>query len=148
MSVGERLTSRIVRRIPTPILAAPEQILLNFACALIGLNVFVTIPPGSVLRTWPRWAAWEWGVAMLVGGVCALYGILRDRRMAARLGFLLVGGACTIYAAAILFVTEWRGLPGAVVFLGIAGAKAIRLMAGSAHRAEVIRAGRWLEQRK
>jgi hypothetical protein len=134
----ERAIRWLVRHIPEPILAAPERVLINFACLLIGLSAILAVPPGSLLATWPHWAALEWASAMMIGGGCALYGYWFGRRSAARLGYMLIGFAAFVYAVAVLLAFGRRGLGVVLIWLAIAAAKGIRLLVGSAVRNAII----------
>lgn len=135
-----RVVRFLVRHIPTPILASPERVLINFACILIGLAGLLGARPGSLLALWPRWVAYEWAAAMLVGGLCALVGYWREKRPLARLGYLLIGVASAVYAVGVIVVFGWQGLSSGVIFLGIAVAKAVRLLVGSAIRNAILEA--------
>lgn len=134
----------LVRYLPARLLAAPEQLFLNTACFLIGVEALGTVHPGTVLAIWPRWAVVEWALAMMVGGATAAIGAWTVRRLLARFGFVLLLFACLLYGAAALLLRGWSALPVALMFLGISAAKCIRLAVTSAHRAEVIDAGRYL----
>lgn len=138
----DRLVRWTVRHIPPPIVASPEQALINFACVLIGISGLSGARPGSLLALWPRWVAYEWSAAMLIGGTCALVGYWRGKWSVARLGYLLIGVASTIYAVGVIVVLGFQGLAVAIIFLGIAFAKFVRLVVGSAARAAILEAGR------
>lgn len=139
---SERLVRWLVQRVPEPILASPERVLINFACILIGTAAFVGARPGSLLALWPRWVAYEWAFAMLLGGTFALVGFWRHRRSIARLGYLLICVASLVYGIGVLVVFGGQGVASGVIFLGIAVAKALRLVLGSAVRNSIIQSGR------
>lgn len=137
-----RVVHWLVRHIPEPLMAAPERVLINFACLLIGISGLIAVRPGSLLALWPRWVAYEWAAAMLVGGACALFGYWTGRISVARLGYLLICFASLTYGVAVLVVFGKQGAATGVIFLGIAVAKALRLLLGSAIRAAIIETGR------
>lgn len=131
----------LVRHIPEPILASPERVFLNFACALLGAAALVS-EPQQLLALWPWWAVYEWAAALFLGGVFALVGYWREKRPLARLGYLLLMMSCAIYGVAVLIVFGWDGVRTGVIFLGIAVAKFVRLLLGTAIRNAVLQAGR------
>ena len=145
MSRGDRFISWLLDHLPQRVAEAPERILINAAVAAIGLSGLLGLAlgggprPNSLLTLWPLWLSYEWVAAMLVGGVCALAGFLRGLRTVERLGYLLVGVACTLYGVAEIITRGPRGIFPAVIFLGIACSKAIRLAVTSAARASVLR---------
>lgn len=139
---GDRIVRRLVAAIPRPLAAAPERVLINFACICIGLSALTTARPGSLLELWPRWVVIEWAVAMAIGGSCALFGYWKGTRSVERLGYMLIGVACTIYAVGVVIVFGWQGVTTAIIYTGIAVSKLVRLLVGSAVRNAVIRAGR------
>lgn len=138
---GGRVRTKLARRFPNPILEDPERVLINAACVLIGLGALLTVRPGSLLALWPRWVAVEWAVAMLVGGACALFGFLRGKRSMARLGYLLIAAASVVYGVGVMIVFGWQGLPPGLIFIGLAAAKVIRLLVGSARRRHILNGG-------
>lgn len=123
-------------------LAAPERVLINFACILMGLSALLASRPGSLLALWPAWVAYEWAGAMLLGGCSALVGYWNGKRPLARLGYLLIAVASLVYGVGVMVVFGWQGVPIGATFLAIALAKGIRLLVGSAIRNAVIEAGR------
>jgi hypothetical protein len=139
---GDRTVRRIVTWIPRPLAAAPERIVINFACVCIGISAFTAAKPGSLLTLWPRWVVMEWALAMVIGGSCALVGYWKGTRSIERLGYMLIGAASTVYAVAVVIVFGWQGVTTAIIYTGIAISKLVRLLVGSAVRNAVIRAGR------
>lgn len=118
----------------------PERLLINFACALIGLGGLIEpAEPGSLLAQWPRWFAYEWSAAMLVGGLSALWGIVAGGRVREWVGYVCIGAAASVYGVAII-LTE-HSLASARIgglFLAIAVAKAIRLLVNYGARAALL----------
>jgi hypothetical protein len=139
---GDRFVRRLVAHIPRPLAAAPERVLINFACILIGFSALTTERPGSLLTLWPRWVAYEWAGAMFLGGGCALLGYWLGNRSVERLGYMLIGAAATVYAIGVIIVFGWQGVTTGILYIGIALSKLVRLLVGSAVRNAVIRAGR------
>lgn len=128
----------LVEHIPTPILDSPERVFLNFACIVIGIGGLFGAEPGSLLAFWPRWVAYEWSVGMVVGGTCALIGYWNGKRPLARLGYLLIAITSLIFATTSAVVFGWDGLRVAAIFFGMALAKTVRLLVGSAIRNEIL----------
>jgi ABC-type Fe3+ transport system permease subunit len=103
-----------------------------------------------VLALWPRWFAIEWAVAMLIGGIAALYGIIRGafpatekQRQVARLiewvGYVCLAAAGLVFGLTSLIVFGWASLRASVLFLVIAACKLIRLLLAYVAREEVLR---------
>ena len=143
---SERVIRWLVLHIPEPVLTAPERVLINFACAAIGLSGLIGARPGSLLALWPRWVVIEWAAAMFLGGLFALVGYWAGRRSMARLGYLLIGIASVVYGVAALVVFGWEALAVALIFLGVAVAKGIRLLVGSAIRNSIIAHARGMDR--
>jgi hypothetical protein len=139
---GERVINRLVGWIPRPLAEAPERVIVNFACILIGISALTAARPGSLLELWPRWVAYEWAVAMLIGGTCALAGHWKSARSVERLGYMLLGAACTIYGVGVIVVFGLQGVTTGIIYLGLSLSKLTRLLVGSAARNAIIRAGR------
>lgn len=142
MSRLERLTWRLATLIPAKVRAAPERLLINSVCVLIGLAGLAAVRPGSLLELLPRWFAYWWAGLILFGGVMALVGILRERRAPERVGVAAIMAAAAIYGVAALVVFGWSAVWSALIWLGIAAAKAIRLIVSLAARDQVLRNGR------
>ena len=145
---GDRWQTWLIDHLPQRVAAAPERILINAACAAIGLSALLGLligggpRPSSLLALWPLWLSYEWAVAMLVGGLFALVGYLRGVRSVERFGYLLLCASAVLYGISAVVVWHWRGAFTAVIFLGIAASKAVRLLVTSAARSSVIRQGR------
>lgn len=135
----EKLALWVIRIIPRPVADAPERILLNFACILIGLAGLLTpINTQSLLYQWPHWLVIEWSLSMIFGGLSALVGLSTHRWSLERLGVLLVALSTAFYGVSLL-VSFWpRGILSALIFLGIATAKTVRFVVSSAARARLI----------
>lgn len=136
-----RVVRWLVRHIPAPILDSPERVLINFACILIGAGALLS-DPQQLLGLWPRWIALEWSAALLLGGVFALVGYWNEKRPLARLGYMLLMISGAIYGVSVLIVFGWGGFRVGAIFLGIAVAKGIRLLLGSAIRNAILETGR------
>lgn len=142
----ERLIRWLATVLPEPIAAAPERVLINFACVLIGLSSLIADRPGSLLSLWPSGIPEAWALSMVIGGGFAIVGYWNNpaRRWAnsvERLGYLLILLATLIYGIGVIVVFGWQGVPSGVIFLGIAFAKAMRLLITSAFRSIVLRNG-------
>lgn len=138
-------TRWLANLVPEPVAAAPERVLINVVCVLVGLAVLIS--RNSSL--WPQPVARAWAAAMICGGLAVIVGYwnsYRDqsRRWAGsleRVGYLAILLAGLAYGVQVIVAYGWRGLPVGAVFLGIAAAKAIRLLVSSAARDTVLRAG-------
>jgi hypothetical protein len=116
----------------------PERLLLNFGCVLIGIGGLVEEPSG-VLESWPAWFVVEWALAMILGGLCALWGIARQSRTVEWVGYVCIGAAALVFGASCLWVLGWEALRVATMFLAIAAAKGVRLLLSYAARAGYLR---------
>lgn len=117
----------------------PERLLINFACALIGLGAMVEPPSTtSVLAQWPRWFVYEWAAAMLVGGVCALWGIVGRHRLTEWVGYVCIGAAALLFGLASLLELGTPALRVGLLFLAIAAAKGVRILLAYAARAKFL----------
>lgn len=141
----ERLVQWLATLLPEPIAKAPERILINFACVLIGVSALLSERPGSLLALWPPGFAEAWSLGMAFGGALALTGIWHAGRAwsnsVARLGYLLICVTALIYGVGVIVVFGWQGAASGVVYLGIAFAKAVRLLITSAYRSYLLRGG-------
>lgn len=121
--------------------------MLNVGIAVIGLSGLLGLligtgpRPTSLLELWPPWLSYEWSAAMLTGGTSALYGHLRSSRSVERLGYLLVSVAATLYGVSAVIVLGYGGVFPAILYLGIAASKVIRLAVTAEERAAHIRGG-------
>ena len=129
---------RVLHYVPAPVAEAPERVLVNYACIMIGAAGLVAVRPGSLLELWPPWIAYEWAAAMFFGGLCALVGYLRGKLSLERLGYFLIAIACTAYAVAVLVVFDGSGIFPALIYAAIAVAKVIRLFVTSVTRQTMV----------
>jgi len=142
---GERIALWLSARIPQPLLAAPERVLINVACVLIGAAALVAERPGSLLQVWPWWVAAEWAVIMASGGLAVLVGYwMRQSSQWAlwvsleRVGYLAILLAAALYGVGVIVVFGWSGFFSGAIYLGIAAAKLIRLITSTAARAHLL----------
>lgn len=139
----ERIVGWLATVLPLKIAEAPERVLINVMCVLIGAAVLLSDQSG---RLWPPVVSYVWAVMLIVGGAAALVGYWRNpsgslARPLERLGYLVVGAASLAYGVRALWVVGWAAVPIAGIFLGIAFAKAVRLLVSSAARDSVLRSG-------
>lgn len=132
------MSFRLVAWLPEQIALSPERALINVACVLIGVATLFERAPESVSSTWPDWLVVEWSLGMMLGGLLALFGYICLARSAARVGMLLILICVLYYAVDIVFVYGSRGLITSLMFLGIAAAKALRLVVSSAAQGRVL----------
>ena len=148
MSRRERLIRWLAVALPEPVAAAPERVLINLLCVLVGVSVVVSGGHGSPL--WPRHVGLAWAATMIFGGIAALVGYWAGvaavrpwSTSLARVGYFALLLATAIYGVRLLWAVEltWQTAVYAAIFLGIAAAKAVRLLVSTAARDEVLRAG-------
>jgi hypothetical protein len=125
---------------------APERVLVNAACVVIGVATLFGQPAGRLHGVWDDGFIITWGIVMMVGGTTALIGYWnypyrRWSRPVERLGYLGILIAATVYGVGLIIEFGWPGLTGAVLFFGIAASKAIRLVVTSAYRSYLIESG-------
>lgn len=143
----ERLIRSIAEALPRPLAAAPERVLINFACILIGVAGLVAERPGSLLTLWPWWVAVEWALVMAGGGLAALVGYWNRQTSQReiwgsleRVGYLAIFLAAVLYGVGVIVVFGWSGFFSGVVYLGIAGAKFVRIVVSVSARNHLLRA--------
>lgn len=141
MTRAERLRWRLATLIPEKFQAAPERLLINSVCVLIGLAGLLAVRPGSLLALWPRWFAYWWAAMMLVGGALTLVGIWRGWRSPERIGVTAIMLAALVYGVATLVVFGSVGVFSGCMWLGIAVAKGIRLTVSLAADDQMRRTG-------
>lgn len=147
MTRGERAALWLSGHIPRQILAAPERVLINFACILIGLAALVAERPGSLLELWPWWIAAEWAVVMAAGGLAVLLGYWKRQSSPRelwvsleRVGYLAIFLAALLYGVGVIAVFGWAGTFSGLIYLGIAVAKGLRLVTSTSARTHLLRA--------
>jgi hypothetical protein len=146
LSRNERVIRWLATVLPQPIAAAPERVLVNFACVLIGLGSLLAENPRSLLAIWPDGAVTTWSLTMIVGGACALTGYWNyPRRPWARplerTGYLAIFLSAAVYGVGVIAVFGWQGAFAGVIYLGIALSKLTRLLVTSAYRSVLLRNG-------
>lgn len=148
MTRHERFIRWLSTVLPEPIAAAPERVLINFSVVLIGVAALLSGRPGSLLELWPWWVAVEWALVMVAGGAAALVGYWKRQSSRwelwgslERVGYLAILLAAVLYGVGVIVVFGWQGAFSGAIYLGIAFAKAVRLVVSSAARIEVLHAG-------
>lgn len=141
---AECFVAWLATALPQKIAAAPERVLINFACVLIGASALLAEKPRSLLALWPTGAVTTWSLTMAFGGAAALLGYWNyPQRLWARpmerLGYLTLLLATSVYGIGLIIVFGWQGMFTGVIFLGIAFSKAIRLLVTSAYRSHLLR---------
>lgn len=145
MTRHQRRVDRLATLLPEPVAAAPERVLINGACFLIGLAALVAERPGSLLELWPSWIAIEWAVVMMCGGLAALVGYWKRQTSPRelwgsleRVGYLAIFLAASLYGVGVIVVFGWSGAFSGVVYLGIAFAKIVRLTVSTSARTQML----------
>lgn len=147
MTRTERAVLWVAGHIPQPILAAPERVLINVACVLIGATALVAERPGSLLELWPAGFPETWALTIALGGTAALVGHFAGDRAARhtwatpveRLGYLLILIASVVYGVGVFVEFGWQGAFSGLFYLMVAFAKAARLLVTSAYRSYLLR---------
>lgn len=123
----DRAALRLIRTLPDVLIAAPERAALAFAMILVGgVIVLRIVSRGDFTPT--RALAAVWAVALLIGGVAVMGGILADRRPLERLGLWMtvLAGATVPLIGASAYMT--------LIFIAIGTSAALRLLVSSASR--------------
>lgn len=135
--------------LPQPLAAAPERVIVNVACIVIGIGSLITERPGSLLELWPSWVAAEWALVMTLGGAAALTGYWQRQTSQRalwlsleRVGYLAILLATVLYGVGVIAVFGWQGAIGGLLYLAIAFAKAVRLAVSTRAREEILRPAR------
>lgn len=131
------IAARLARHLPETIAINPERSLIDIGCALIGLSALFETGHGVLAHLWP-FASYEWGAAMLLGGVAALWGLFHRLRSVERLGQLLILFGSLFFAVVLLTEFSVHAIPTALIFLGIGAAMVVRLIVGAAVRSQII----------
>lgn len=127
------LAVRIADRLPEPLLASPERVLLNVAAVVIGAASYWP-PAGSVIATeWYDEVRWSWGGIMVLAGLFSLHGMFSDDPVTERTGALALMVGSWMYATTLAVVTGWGGIVPILIFYGIGVAKLIRLIRSTAY---------------
>lgn len=122
----------LLRILPAPIIAAPERILLKFACLMIGVGLLISFRTNDgTLAAFPDWTVIELGLTFFTGGLASLLGIFRRNRALERFGVATTAFAAASYAAALIALYPGR-FAGIIIFIGVALACALRLLISSA----------------
>jgi hypothetical protein len=135
-----RFLQWLATRLPQPLAESPERVFINIICSAVGAAAIVNNRPSPL---WTHSGMVVWGLTMLFGGVAALVGYWDSTRKGrttalARVGYLAILLATLTYALRVIDVAGWRAVPVATAFLGIAAAKAVRLLVSSAARERVL----------
>lgn len=122
------------RNSPPPVIYSstrhPFEVFLLALSVLSGLPVLIAgTAPDSITDALNDWAARAWGGGLAIGGAIALLGIYltRPRPHATKIsvtglvveqvGLVVVGGACLVYAAAVLLYFGLQGVGPAGIVL-------------------------------
>lgn len=107
----------------------PFEVFLLVLSIVSGLPVMLgNVTPGSVAEALSPWAQKAWGAGLTVGAVVCLLGVLMTRpnpravtvsvtgMVIEQVGLVMVGGACLVYAAALVgYVGRGAGVSAAIV---------------------------------
>lgn len=118
--------------VPESVLVSPERMFLKFACVLIGIGVLLNnYRETSHISELPDLIVYELGLSFIIGGVCSIIGIAYQKRSLERLGLLATAFASVSYALMVWVVVGAVGVTTILIFLGLAGAAATRLIVSS-----------------
>lgn len=132
------IAARLVRHLPETIAINPERTLIDLGCALIGLSALFEGSEGVLQHLWPL-AQYEWGAAMLLGGMAALWGLFHHQRSTERLGQLLILVGSLFFAIVLVAKDGPPGIITALIFVFIGAAMVVRLIVSAAVRSQIIR---------
>lgn len=121
----------VLRRVPSVVMANPERIFLKFAVVMIGVGILVR-GPRSALSSLPTFVVYELGITFILGGMCALIGIVRGYRALERFGLAATAFGSATYALTLWLLLGMMALPTVTIFLGLALASITRLIVSSA----------------
>lgn len=138
LPLAQRVAGRIAVHIPEQLLAEPERFLLNAAAVLLGVAALADPHPGTIVARWPMWFQLEWAVAMIIAGFAALHGAWTGYRPSERLGAGLYA-LCALAYCATAALRGWSGIFIALIFGGIAVAKALRVIRSLAASGTMVR---------
>lgn len=111
----------------------PFESFMLFACLLTAIvYTFFGTRPNSIQALMPPWSVRVWGLTLLVGALsCTIGGFTRkalDKSLALyQFGYGLLGTACSIYGAAVLFAFGMSGLMAGVSTLAFGFASWVRV---------------------
>jgi CHASE2 domain-containing sensor protein len=132
---------KVADRLPAPVLANPERLVINYMMIILGIMCLDPTPVFPTVAAWSAWYQYEWAVASIVGGLAALHGAYRDARPSERLGCIMVGITSFTFAVSMLYTSGLAaGMVAAFIF-GITAAKILRLIRSLAYDA-TLRASR------
>src|SRR4051812_20805390 len=117
-----RSPGRLLQRLPRVVLEVPERILINLACALVGLSVLVGTRSPALTKVRP-FPLYQWGLLTLLGGSAVLVGLFARKGRVERLGMGCVLLGCLFYGGLLLWVFHWQGVITALIFFASASAK-------------------------
>lgn len=98
------------RRIAFRLVNSSWETLVAFFCLLGSIpRILGTPPPQSIDVLFPTWLRVVWGLTLLCGGIGVLVGVTRARATIEQPSLLLLAGATTAYAVAILGIQGFNG---------------------------------------
>lgn len=99
----QRVSFGVARRLPPSILQQTWPLFIKSAAILAGLSLFIPFipPPVSLLSQLGHWETLLWGGMLITGGVCGIWGLMRDRWMVHIAGLVLIGMPLLVYAYAV-----------------------------------------------
>lgn len=137
-SRGQRLALAIVPRLPVLLVRDTERVVLNLATGTVGFTSLLALrEPGTIATVLPFPLLVLWSVTLMIGAAMVLLGMSRGYRILERAGLMLSAIGCVTYAAALFSVGGARAQIIGVLFLAIAAANLLRLLASSASNATV-----------
>jgi hypothetical protein len=134
---------KVATLVPLPLAMAPERVLVNVACILLGLTSLVIDQPGSLDAVWPEGVVTTWAILMIIGGASSTVGYWNYPRRGwarplERMGYASLFLATSVYGIGVILEFGIQGLFAGLIYLGIALSKVIRLVMTSAYRQAVL----------
>lgn len=134
---SEEITARrsmfILRKLPRPLIEAPERMALKFASMLIGIGTLLGVATGTgSLARLPDFIEVEIGITFALGGLLSLVGIIIQFRPVERLGVGLTAFGAATYGIALFAIFGPSRWVGGVIFLALSFACLLRLLVSTA----------------
>lgn len=120
--IPEQLQPRLLPKPASRYPADPRAVFILILCIVSGLPLILTdIEPGSLESLMPTWWIVLWGLALVCGAGCALWGMSRqtvDGILVEQVGSVIVGCSSIIYSAAIIIAVGSSGIVSAGIVFG------------------------------
>jgi hypothetical protein len=102
-----------VRKMWRSIQAASIEVFIALLCLIAGLPILlnpVVYAPATLLAILPLFMVVGWGIALVLGGLLTLIGVLSSNVYIERAGLIMIAAGATILGTAILLTTGFTRL--------------------------------------